>query len=368
MKHKYFFTYLGLAIVIVTSMIIYSCQKEKTGITTTSGNSNEQSLKDAQLEKRIIAFRNKLDLIRENPTLKEGNEPMEIDSAVWYIEAATNLTYGDASTTLDEYIIDSSFIDVLYSDGKIQWLDVQVAYDQIIDSLSNQFNSISANEKQLIAADISLEKTTRGTATFKVTSVFGSESAVNSVYSPFGEYDYWTWGMAWVNNGGYCDGPYAGTHTDSDAAEEIEYKINGRKPVPVGNYYYTDISHLEVYGDDQNSIKLDGVQCDSCSILNINDSIPYDNMYDLYLFRSYSEYPNHHGCLNPDEMNFYLDKMEDIVYTYAYQWFPNELQNKSFVSIDITGDAILNYTSLYLHRATIDYGIVHISSNPPKNL
>jgi len=32
MKRKHLFTYFSFAIVIVTSMIIYSCQKEQTGI------------------------------------------------------------------------------------------------------------------------------------------------------------------------------------------------------------------------------------------------------------------------------------------------------------------------------------------------
>ncbi len=367
MKRKHLFTYFGLAIVIATSMIIYSCQKEQTD-TIKSENQTEQSFKDSQLEKRIISFRDKIDLIRENPTLKSGTDPMEIDSANWYFEATSNLTYGDASTTSDKYVIDSSFIDVPLTNGEILWIDVQIAYDQIIDSLSVHYDEISAGDKHLIAADISLEETTQDSATFKVTSCFGTGSVINSVYSPFGVDDHWKWGASWMNDGGFCDGSYEGTHLDSDAAEEIEFKINGRKAVPVGSYYYTDISHLVINGAYEDDISLDDVYCNNCSILNTNDNIPDDNMYDYYMFRSYSEYPNHHDCLHPDEMNFYLDNMEDIVYTYAYQWFPDDLQNKSFVSIDMIGDALFNYTTRYFHLATINYGIVHISNNPPSEL
>jgi len=340
MKRKKLFSYFSLAIVIATSMIIYSCQKEQTVIDK-SENQTGQSFKDAQLEKRIIVFRDKIDLIRKNPSLKSGTDPMEVDSAVWFFEATSNLTYGDASTTSDEYIIDSSFIDVPLTNGEILWLDVQIAYDQIIDSLSAHYDEISAGEKQLVAADISLVETTQDNATFKVTSCFGMGPVDGGVYSNFGVDDFWKWGASWMNDGGYCDGPNYGTQLDSDAAEEIEFKINGRKAVPVGNYYYTDISILFInayYGDD--GISLDDIYCNDCSILNPNDNIPNDNMYDYLVFRSYSVYPNHHDCLSPSEMNFYLDGMEDIIYTNAYQWYPFELDDKVFISIDIVGTAI----------------------------
>lgn len=369
MKHKHIFTYISLAIVIATSTVIYSCHKERTGIDKTE-NQNEQSFKDAQLEKRIIAFRDKIDLIRENPTLKTGTGPMEIDSAVWFIESTSNLTYGDATSELDEYVIDSAFIEVPLTNGQILWVDVQVAYDKVVDSLSAHNAAITANEKQLIAADISLMETTDNTVTFKLTSCFGVGSLIG-IYNGFGVDDHWKWGASWMNDGGYCDGPYVGTELDSDAAEEIEFKINGRKAVPGGNYfYYTDISVLSFdacFPDD--GISLNGVWCNDCSFINPNDNIPNDNMYDYLIFRSYSGYPNHHDCLCPDEMNFYLDGMEEVIYTYAYQWYPSELEDKVFISINIVGDAIFPMGSTtYFHQGTIEYGICHVSNLPPDEL
>ncbi len=157
---KNIFTYFGLATLITTSLIIYSCQKENSGIDK-SVNQTEQSLKDSQLEKRIIAFRDKIDLIRENPTLKSGSDPMDVDSAIWYIEATSNLTYGDASFKTEEFIVDSAFIEVSVTNGQILWADVQAAYDQVIDILSEHNANIIANQKQLVVADISLKKIKR---------------------------------------------------------------------------------------------------------------------------------------------------------------------------------------------------------------
>ena len=48
MKRKHLFSYFGLAIVIVTSMITNSCQKKQTGIDK-SENQTEQSFKDTQM-------------------------------------------------------------------------------------------------------------------------------------------------------------------------------------------------------------------------------------------------------------------------------------------------------------------------------
>lgn len=358
-----------MVLIIISSLIIYSCQKDNNKI---NKQNNEFSISkyDQQIEDKILTFRNKIDMIRENPSLKTGNDPMGLDSANWYFEATSNLTYGDASTTSYDYVIDSSFIDVSLTNGEILWLDVQIAYDQIIDSLSAHYDEITAGEKQLIAADISLEETTSDSTSFMVTSCFGTGPVNGGVYSDFGVDDYWKWGASWMNSGGYCDGPYAGTQLDSDAAEEIEFKINGRKAVPVGNYYYTDISVLTFDAfDAPYGISLDGVPCNDCNILNPNDIIPNDNMYDYYIFRSYSELPNHHDCLCPDEMNFYLDSMEDIIYTYAYQWFPYGLEDRTFISINIIGDYFLyNYSTTYFHQGTIEYGICHISNDPPSEL
>jgi hypothetical protein len=172
--------------------------------------------------------------------------------------------------------------------------------------------------------------------------------------------------------GGYCDGPYEGTHTDSDAAEQIEEKINHRISIPVGHNYFVDISEVYFDGNDGEIIfEPDGVSiyCQCCDLLNQNDITPNDNMYDYYLFRSYSELSNHHSCLTPDEMNFYLNGMETVTYDFVYDCFPVLLENKIFVSVNVLGDYILSPNSTkYIHRTWVNYGISVGSGNPPNEL
>jgi len=274
MKRKHLFTYFGLAIVIVASLIIYSCQKENSGIDK-SANQTEQSFIDLQLEKRIIAFRDKIDLIRKNPTLKSGFDPMYVDSAVWYIEATSNLTYGDASFETEEFIVDSAFIEVPVTNGQILWADVQVAYDQVIDSLAEHNANITANEKQLIVADISLKESNDNSATFKVTSGFGTDGPTDYVNDyPW----YWGWEL------GRCDG--SGLGVGKDAADKIAQLAKYNISVPTGNSYYTDVVFEEVYG---------------CYYTNNNG--------DCLIFEDFQEYTLNHQCLSTTEISFYKNDL-----------------------------------------------------------
>lgn len=329
MKRKHLFTYFGLAIVIATSTVIYSCQKEQTG-TNKSENQTEQSFKDAQLEKRIISFRDKIDLIRENPTLKSGTDPMEIDSAVWYIESTSNLTYGDASFDSQEFVVDSAFIIVPVTNGQILWTDVQVAYDQVIDSLSAHNANITANEKQLIVADISLKETDENTVTFEVTSGFGTDGTTG-----FNNHDwYWGWEL------GTCDG--SGYGVGWDAANKIAQLANYNIAVPMGNSYYTDVEYKYVY--------------------------PYDYEDDdgnPLLFADFQEYTLVHQCLSTTDIAGYKSNL-------MYIGVQEEPSGKSLIRyslFDMTIFALCDpgqHDCWYMeHHANIKYAIWHISSDPP---
>ena len=334
MKRKHLFTYFGLATLITASFIIYSCQKENSGIDNSS-NQTEQSLKDSQLEKRIIAFRNKIDLVRENPTLKSGSDPVDVDSAVWYIEATANLTYGDASFGTVDFIVDSAFIEVPVTNGQILWADVQSAYDQVIDSLILHNANITANEKQLIVADISLKESNDNSATFKVTSVFGTDGTTG-----FGNDYPWYWGWEL----GRCDG--SGLGVGKDAADKIAQLAKYTLSVPSGNSYYTDVIFEDVYG---------------CEYTNNNG--------DCLIFEDFQEYTLNHQCLTTTDISFYKNGLITV---------GNILKPTSSHSVlsysleDLTAYALCGSDQhdcwYMIHHATIKYGIWHTSSNPPNEL
>jgi len=335
MKRKHLFTYFGLAIVIATSLVIYSCKKEQSDVNK-SKNLTEQSFKDAQLEKRIIAFRDKVDLIRKNPTLKSGSDPMDVDSAVWYIEATSNLTYGDASFETEKFIVDSAFIEVPVTNGQILWADVQAAYDQVVDSLSVHNANITANQKQLMVADVSLKESNDNSATLELTSGFGTDETsglgIGNVY-PW----YWGWEL------GRCDG--SGSGVGYDAANKIAQLANYNISVPIGNSYYTDVEYRSSTG---------------CEYTNNNG--------DCLLFEDYQEYTLTHQCLSTTDISFYKSGLMSVGNTLLPTPYHSILRYTledwtAFGSLPDGGDYWL-----MVHHAEYKYGIWHTSGNPPSEL
>lgn len=335
MKRKIYLLNFGLATLIAASLIIYSCQKENSGIDTYS-NQTEQSLKDSQIEKRIIAFRDIIDLIRETPNLKSGSDPMDVDSAVWYIEATSNLTYGDASFETEEFIIDSALIEVPITNGQILWSDVQAAYDQVIDILSEHNANITANVKQLIVADISLDENTGTIAIFGITSGFGTDGT--SGIGTGNDYPwYWGWEL------GRCDG--SGLGVGYDAADKIAQLANITIPSHSGNSYYTDVDSALVYG---------------CEYTNGNG--------DCLVFEDYQEYTLTHQCLSTTDISFYKSGLITVGNllkpTTDHSIIRYKLEDwTAYGSLPDGGD----YWRM-IHHANIRYGIWHTSSNPPSDL
>ena len=166
----------------------------------------------------------------------------------------------------------------------------------------------------------------------------------------FGVNDHWIWWNQNPNQSGICDGPaYPGGY-GSDAAEEIQKKVHLRKPIPNGNYSYVNLQTLTAVPWD---------------FPFANPPMP--NFYSSYLFDNWSNLPNYHSCLSPDEMNFYLTGAERIIYNSA----PIGLKptGKSFVSVNMIGTMIIdnNLTEL-LHIAEVTYGTLIINPNPPEDL
>lgn len=332
MNRKILFKLLTLAAVITIGLVVYSCQKEQVDIGK-SENQTEQSLADVQLEKRIIAFRDKIDLIRENPALKSGTDPMEIEEAVWYIEATSNLTYGDASPEMDGFVIDSAFVSVPITNGQILWTDIQIAYDEVVDYLSDHFAAIIASEKQLVVADLAIEEIANGFVVIKINSGFAVSGSAT-----FGANDHsWYWGWEL----GRCDN--IGVGVGYDAADKIAELANLSIIVPSGNSYYTDVWWEESTGLQHATTSEDG------------------------LFEDYQEYTLVHACLSPTHITAYKNNLISIGIllcpTSEYSVIHYNLE-------DWTANGIVPGGNSWAmsHHADIKYGIWHLSSDPPNDL
>jgi len=258
---------------------------------------------------------------------------MEVDSAIWYIESTSNLTYGDATSTLEDYVVDSAFIEIPLTNGQILWSDVQIAYDKVIDSLSAHNAAITANDKQLIVADIALKETTDNTAIFEVTSGFGTDGT-----SGFGN-DY-PWYCS--EEMGRCDG--SGLGVGYDATDKIAQLANLSVSVPSGNAYYNDV-YIEddIYPDDVPT-----------------NSNPYG--YGEYLLFFYGYLPPNYICMSTDEIGYYRDGLIQVGEIY-------KPTGKSVIRYYLDWTITVGPTYIYVaHIADIKYAVWHTSGNPPEEL
>jgi len=325
--------YFILIVSIILTLGMGSCKKElknDDAINLTGAQSDA----DRQVIKKILAFKDKIETIRTLPNLKTGNEPMPVDSAIWYIEATSNYTYGDATSTLESFVVDSSFIQVPVTNGQILWSDVQLAYDQVIDSLSVHNDNITANDKQLIVADISLKESDETTATFGITSGFGTDEQ-NCGLGLTNTYP-WYWG--WEQ--GRCDG--SGLGVGCDAADKIPQLANYEIAVPIGSGgFYTDV-------------------------YTVPDIDPFmvpttQNPYGEYLLFLGYESVNYHPCLSTDEIAYYKNALIQIGQMYQPT---NPVRSVVNYKLD---DTVLGGgpSSTVAHLATIRYGVWVINNNPP---
>ncbi len=362
---------LKIAMMVLSAiavLIAAGCSKENNPVSEKQEKAFQPSEKDLQIESKILNFKEKIEFAKANPGLKSGGEDLTLEDAVWNIEALTNYMYADASSNYENYMGDEVEITIVVTYGMVTITDAGSAYDEVVESLTEQYNQIPGENKQLMIADVSLKESDDQTATFVVTSGFG-EGGFNP-FAPFGETDYWWFG----NYQGKC-GPYYGQGDGSDAAEEIEKKINTRISLPTGHRYFTDINEIEIMGLNNEIIFEPNSQepeiCECCDLINPNDPIPNDNYFERLVFFNRSDHQNYHGCLypdSPDEMNFYLDNMEDLIYSTLYECFEDQLDGKLFSRCNIEGLDWSPDPYYYFHRGYIYYGISVGSGDPPAEL
>lgn len=295
---------------------------------------NPVSEGDYKTAQKIQSFLDKID----NPD--KSGETLTVDDAVWNTEAGLNYSYGDAASTINKTTIDSCFVEIPAENNQVTMTDLANAYQEMEDAVLQFYNDAGASFIVAMDVKVAENQNKSSTVTFKTTTTASS----GPVYpgSPFEEWDYWSWGFG----NGYCDGDSINSDSDSDAAKEIQFKIHQRKAVPAGKYYYTDVIEKELLPWNHP---------------NPNDDVPYDNLYDFLLFRSSSWRPNHHGCLSPEEMNFYLNGTETVIYNTANDNPPGERPiGKDFINIELLGDLVLSeFGSDYIHRGYASYGILH---------
>jgi hypothetical protein len=334
---KLIFVFLTIGALIT---VILSCKKNLSYEASKNNQLPQINQNDLTLEQRILSFESTI-----RSTLKTGYS-YPIDTAIRYIEGLVNFNYGDVQNNLIGISIDSVFINAHLTDGKITPEEASNVYDAIVDSLTIQYQNLPTQNLHLIFADVFRKDSISGTAIFGIISAFGYGSPLSVDH--FGNNDYWMYGFREVNSGGYCDGLYYGENKNEDAASKIRDKVRIGMGVLVGRHYTVDVIFCHIFTDLVLFPSNPPVVFDY-DFLNTNDEIPGDNMYDWLILEKWSDIVPFDTCLIPDEMNFYMNGAEHILYDEIYTATEGTLGNKELIWIDIRGE----HNSYYFHPHAI---------------
>jgi len=136
--------------VLIPLIYIVSCSKnEEPDINSQEGVRMYLSVDPT--EALIMDFIQKMDLVRENPEY-EGNEDWNYckDSVVWYMEAALNLSHSHLLVVSEHQWNDSTASAIEDNgNGFYNIVEIQSAYDALIEELDEQFEAIDADHKCL---------------------------------------------------------------------------------------------------------------------------------------------------------------------------------------------------------------------------
>ena len=148
---------------------------------------------------------------------------MTLDTAVWNLEALLTNFGGYPDSASDKFILmRSHFTLPINANGLVSMDDVQALYQQMVDSITVQLNSIAGTVKFLKFSDVRQDSVVGGTAYITSNNGYG-QGFILGLYPPFT--DDWIWGTLGEEYGtpplGNCDG----TDLTSDGSDEIQYRL-----------------------------------------------------------------------------------------------------------------------------------------------
>jgi hypothetical protein len=316
------------------AVLMHSCNKQEDLTQTPETTVPE---KDYTIYNKISSFTKKMDYYKESPTYK-SYESMPVDSALWLMEGAMNLTYGFPFEEYGEFTTGYAELTLNKNqDGEIDMDEVAVKYQQLIDEAREDYYNSGYEDKGLYI--LNLEKTyeDNGLVTFSVETVTGNRGVAPPW--PFTLDDNWWYG----DDDGGCAGNNA---SSSDAAQELAaayptYSLNENMAI-AGPVY------VSVVGGDE-------------WLRRPNDNL--DNLYDYYIF-SVSENiePFNMGqdlCLMAGEMATYYGFLDYVITELAreHENIPNcydfiDFTVKYGYSVYVTDGGFFKY----MHEFELWYG------------
>ncbi|MBK8829625.1 MAG: hypothetical protein IPN60_01980 [Saprospiraceae bacterium] len=330
-------TFKFLLVACTFTFLISSCHKDeiKADITTESDGQYDMYY-------RILSF---IETMEGKPLSQPQLQPRTVYSpsdVILYVEGAMNLQYADTRPSWTSFENQTDTFTIAISSGYASQSAVDALFDEVRDSASNHFYSITEPDKfpALYDGAIIAFSSTQVTLTF-----LSKVGTISRDPTPFGSTDYWD------VQGGKCS-PYSGGTLE--ASEVIANALNDYY-APYGCTFYSNVetayySDLYTYGWGN---------------LNSSDPTPSDFIID---YRTYEFYcwdyqswgdPDIYGCyeaigfpdcgdfdmsdircLEPWEMNYYFESITEIYEDYLAGQ-PNPYLTHAVSTITLNGPLCL---------------------------
>ena len=186
-------------IFLIMAFMVISCKKDEN----TNNNLVNQK---PDVEKLILSFKDKL-----QNHLKDGGT-YNADSAVWYVEALLNYTYGNGSVPCKNYLTDSAEIAVNDPNSGVFTIE-QLA--TVFDFLENEVVNNQPENTNIIAIDVYTYPENDNVIFASLTAYATPKTPeLKSIADTSG---YWFWGA----DKGMC-GPDSGLYVGMDATDILE--------------------------------------------------------------------------------------------------------------------------------------------------
>lgn len=331
---------MGVLALVVLAAVIIACTKEKEKEVAQNISEMEVVSIEDDMSAYLKQFKEKMQMV------SKGNETLSMEDARWHLEAVLNYTYGDAGYQTSEIQRDTFCCNLLVQGEEIALAQLNEAFVLLSQNVENAYADCNLAEKSILSIQVLFDNNNKKDDDVVITGVLTTRGLGIMDWLPwFDSTDYWSDysitynGQTWGN--GKC-GPYSGQYPNSGAPHELTIMANLRIPLYGCQRGYrmflTDISPVEIYPEDDLFLMDNNSPCGYMIYYNSND--PYDPSHN----------PSH--CIPPEDMNYYLDKFDEIMLYFQ----PN---GKVPVGATYMYDVLTSIPGAAMHRLDIDYAIIH---------
>ncbi len=264
-------------------VLFEACNKKNEAVNNMYNHNIVSNSTNTDMDNYLIDLRERM-----KSATKDG-ENISIAEAEWNLTALENFSFCNASMRSLNMIVDTFYTKIKVDNNSISLYDLNIAYENNKKQIVDRFNSLNGDDKNIYFIQCFIDNGFKNDSVNVKTVTQMRDGGLMPDQTRFGTTDYWYD----FDGQGKCD-IYAGQCIGSDATIQMNSKVITNMPIylcPNGRVYFTDIEYHQL-----------------CSLDYYCNDSPYPP------FSLYVNIEPYYNCLTPNELNWYLDKMFEIIH------------------------------------------------------